>query len=473
MWQEYINATCLNDVTRALKNYGERARVVAGATDLILELENGKRENIHLLIDVSRVSELSKISLDESGLIHIGAAVTHNQCVESLLLRDYAFPLARAAWAIGSPQIRNRGTVGGNLITASPANDTISPLMALGAEVVLRNQNSVRRVPLDAFYTGVRKTVLEPDEVLEEITFPAMKRGQRGTFIKHALRQAQAISLVNVALVITFDTDKKISAASITLGAVAPTIIHALQAEKFLLGKKLNDKTILKAAELCMNAGRPINDVRSSAAYRSAMVKVITQRGLTSLGSGTEREGYPEKPVLLAGLSKKLSRLQNKEIRSGKEPIETVINGKTVSFEHGQNKTLLRLLREDGHLIGTKEGCAEGECGACTVYLDGMAVMSCMVPAPRAHGAEIITIEGLAEGDLLHPVQEGFIEEGAVQCGYCTPGFIMSGAKLLEEKANPSKDDIMQAFTGNLCRCTGYYKIIKAMERASILANNE
>lgn len=465
MWHEYINALSIEEVTRILAEKQERARIVAGGTDLILELERGVRKGVDTLIDVTRIPQLNQITLDEDDVIHLGALVTHNDCAASKLIRALAYPLARAAWEVGAPQIRNRGTVAGNLITGSPANDTITPLMALGAKVTLVSAKKTRIVPLKKFYTGVRKTVMQADEMLVEISFPALTKTQRGAFIKLALRRAQAISLVNAAIILDLKSDT-VKSASITLGAVTPIITHATKAEKFLAGKKLNDKNIAAAAELAMKSAKPIDDVRSSANYRREMARVITQRGLTSIRDSKEQNGMPKKPILLVSGHNNT----NGQDIAGSFPtsaIETTINGKKFSFTSGHDKTLLRLLREEGMLTGTKEGCAEGECGACTVFLDGQAVMSCLVPAPRAHGAEITTVEGLADGNALNPVQQKFIEHGAVQCGYCIPGFIMSGAKLLEEKPNPTQHEIEQAITGNLCRCTGYYKIVKAIEAAS------
>jgi xanthine dehydrogenase iron-sulfur cluster and FAD-binding subunit A len=484
MWHTYINATSIDDVLKTLSEQGEHVRIVAGGTDLILELERGVRKGIHTLIDVTRIPQLDQITINEDGIIHLGPLVTHNHCVASPLIRERAYPLARAAWEVGAPQIRNRGTVAGNLITASPANDTIT-LMALGASVTLQSAKAKRTIKLQDFYTGVRKTVMQPDEMLVDISFPALTSTQRGTFIKLALRRAQAISVINVAVILDIQSDT-VRTASITLGAVAPTIIHASEAETYLIGKTPTDEVIEEAARLTMNASKPIDDIRGSAAYRREMVRVCTRRGLKSLLDGRDQAETMKDAVLLWGKK----TVDDKPLTihtSPSESIQTTINGKKYVFNTGHDKTLLRLLREEGELIGTKEGCAEGECGACTVFLDGKAVMACLVPAPRAHGAEIVTVEGLAnlESDSLlsnmqeqapaiqklHPVQQAFIQDGAVQCGYCTPGFIMSAAKLLEEKEDVTRNDIEQALTGNLCRCTGYYKIVQAIEDANKIRN--
>ncbi|MDA1330173.1 MAG: hypothetical protein DWG76_05860 [Chloroflexi bacterium] len=473
MWKTYLTPSSIEEATAALSEDGERARIVAGATDLILEIELGIRKGIDTLIDVTRIPDLDQIRLDEAWVFHLGPLVTHNDCVASELIRTRALPLAQASWEVGAPQIRNRSTIAGNLITASPANDTIPPLMALGASVVLRNQSGERVVPLSEFYKGLRKTVMQTDEMLVDIQFAALNPpSERGAFIKLALRRAQAISVVDAAAVLSMDGDI-VTKAAITLGAVTPVIVHADEAEHFLVGRKLDADSIQQAAELALQAASPIDDVRSSEAYRREMVQVAVRRLLTELAEPQPPQRIPDNPVMLGRVNGRGFEVSQTTTHTSTAPIKTTINGKSYSLAGGQDKTLLRLLREDAMLIGTKEGCAEGECGACTVIMDGAAVMSCLVPAPRAHGAEITTIEGLATEKGLHPVQQAFIDDGAVQCGYCTPGFLMSAAKLLDERPNPTKGEAQQAVTGNLCRCTGYYKIVEAIQHAGQLELNQ
>jgi len=150
------------------------------------------------------------------------------------------------------------------------------------------------------------------------------------------------------------------------------------------------------------------------------------------------------------------------------------VNGKEVQVEAPAGITLLKLLRDYLGLTGTKEGCGEGECGACTVLLDGVPVVSCLLPAAKAEGREVTTIEGLAQGEKLHPLQEAFISEGAVQCGFCTPGMILSAKALLDSNSRPTRDEIKEALSGNLCRCTGYSQIVRAVEKAAeVMARGE
>ncbi len=466
MWNKYYNVTSMGEALEFLNQYQDNARIVAGATDLIIEFEKGLRKNTEILVDITRVEGLNQITLDEDENIHLGPLVTHNDIAASKLIQERALPLAQAAWEVGSPQIRNRGTIVGNLITASPANDTITPLFALGAMLVLTSVDGQRVVPIKDFYLGVRRTVIKPNEIMTDVYFPAMSSSQKGHFIKFALRRAQAISLVNVAAICEIENNL-IKNAAITLGSVSPVIIHAREAEDFLIGKQLSEEVIDDAAKLAQNAAKPISDLRGSASYRKTIIKVITKRALLAIASSKGDNSLPKDPVLLDNHSQ-FPILTNQSFHSDTEgKIITHINGQYFEFDNCQSKTLLDLIREDAKLIGTKEGCAEGECGACTVFLDGKAVMACLVPSARAHHAQITTIEGLQNGKVKHVVQDFFIHEGAVQCGYCTPGFIMSAAKLLEEKPTPSQLEIKHAISGNLCRCTGYYKIISAIEKAA------
>jgi carbon-monoxide dehydrogenase medium subunit len=482
MWQNYYTPTSVEETLRLLAENQERARLIAGGTDLIIELEREQRPGVDTLIDISRVRALDKIMLDKNS-IRLGPLVTHNMVVGSKLCVDHAFPLAQACWEVGAAQIRNRGTIAGNLVTASPANDTITPLWALDARVILQSESRGQRtLSFAEFFQGVRQTALAADEMLTEISFPALQENQRGIFIKLGLRQAQAIAVVNVAVVLSFKSttgqpphQSPVTDARITLGSVGPTILRAREAEELFVGQPLDDDVIQQAAQRAADAAQPISDIRGSARYRRMMVNVYVRRALTALSRDVERHNWPAAPPMLWGKgSGHFPCLAGKTIlhREGRgEPIQTVVNGEAVTVFGANDKTLLRMLREDLDLTGTKEGCAEGECGACTVLLDGLAVMACLVAAPRAHGAEVITIEGLSEWgrvecEGLHPVQQAFIDEGAVQCGYCTPGLLMSSASLLAEKENPTEEQIRQALAGNLCRCTGYYSIFRAVEKA-------
>lgn len=147
--------------------------------------------------------------------------------------------------------------------------------------------------------------------------------------------------------------------------------------------------------------------------------------------------------------------------------IELNVNGNQYAMQVKSKETLLEVLRDRLHLTGTKEGCGTGDCGACTVLMNGKPVNSCLVLAVEADGADILTVEGLAKSGELHPLQKAFLNEGAVQCGFCTPGMLMSAKALLDSNPDPEEDDIKTAISGNLCRCTGYVKIIRAVKAAA------
>ncbi len=143
------------------------------------------------------------------------------------------------------------------------------------------------------------------------------------------------------------------------------------------------------------------------------------------------------------------------------------INNKEYTLDISDHETLLEVLRDHLGLTGTKAGCQEGECGACTVIVEGKSILSCLTLAKEVEGKTITTIEGLAQGEKLHPIQEAFLNKGAVQCGFCSPGMIMATKSLLDQNPNPSREEIERALDGNLCRCTGYLKIMEAVEEAA------
>ena len=150
-----------------------------------------------------------------------------------------------------------------------------------------------------------------------------------------------------------------------------------------------------------------------------------------------------------------------------KRLIQLNVNGELYEVAIQQHRTLAEVLREELDLIGTKEACNQGDCGSCTVIMDGKPVTSCLTLAVEAEGSEIRTIEGISDGSELSPIQKAFVEYGAIQCGFCTPGMVMSATALLEENPKPTEDEVRMAIAGNICRCTGYTKIVEAILAAS------
>lgn len=462
MWQTYLQPQSLAEALGLLAAHAGSARIVAGGTDVIVELSQGIRPT-PTLIDITAIPGLRRIDAAD-GTIEIGGLTTHNDVIASPLCRAGALPLAQACWEVGAPQIRTRGTIAGNVVTASPANDTITPLIALDAEVRVASTRGERRIRLEEFYLGVRRTVLEPDELITQIGIRPLAANQRGRFVKLGLRRAQAISVIDAAIVVGFDGER-VSQARIALGSLAPTIVRAKAAEEALVGQPLTAESCNQAAELVLGAVSPIDDIRGSAAYRRSALRNLIFRALADLAAPRQACGFPPDPVLLD------SEAAGKDRLSPGGPafagtITTRVNGHRTEWRNSTTCTLLDALRNEAKLTGTKEGCAEGECGACTVWLNGQAVMACLVPAPQAHNGEIVTIEGLA-ATTLHPLQQAFIDHGAVQCGYCIPGMLMAGAKLLDEQPNPNRASIQTALSGNICRCTGYRKIFDAVSAAA------
>ena len=156
-----------------------------------------------------------------------------------------------------------------------------------------------------------------------------------------------------------------------------------------------------------------------------------------------------------------------------KSHIKFTLNGETTEVAFAPHKTLLEVLREDLNLTGTKHGCELGECGTCTVLVDGRAILSCLMLGLDAEGREVKTIEGMADGATLHPLQDTFADLGAAQCGYCSPGFLLVAEELLKKNSQPTRDEIKEALSGNLCRCTGYIKIYEAVELAAARMRGE
>lgn len=270
---EYFKPSNLNEALSLLKKKGEGAKVIAGGTEIVIYLKS-RQMSPKSLIDISDLN-LDFIKADEK-FLRIGPLTTHNTLEKSSLIKEKAGILGEAANQIGTAQLRNIGTLGGNLCNASPAADTATPLLVLGASLKLMNLSGERFVPIENFFLHVKKTLLQSDELLTEIQIPYQPPKTGAVFMKLGRRTSHDLSIVNVATKITMKKDV-CEDSRIALGSVAPTPIRARNAEKHMVGKKFDEALIEKASEIASQETSPISDVRASAEYRKAVSKALVR----------------------------------------------------------------------------------------------------------------------------------------------------------------------------------------------------
>jgi CO/xanthine dehydrogenase FAD-binding subunit len=270
----------VDECVKALAQGGPETKLLAGGTDLLPQLKNGLLKPARV-IDLSGVARLRAIEAGNGKGLRIGSAVTARTLELDRAVRASYLSLAESGALVGSVQVRNLATLGGNICNAAPSADMAPPLLALEAEAVITGPKGERRVPIATFFTGVRRTVLAPDEILVEIVVPNSGPHSGGNYLRHTPRRELDIAVVGVASQLTL-TDGVCTKARIALAAVAPVPLRATAAEQALEGQAVTPDRIKRAADLAVEAARPISDQRGSAEFRRHLVRVLTRRTLTT-----------------------------------------------------------------------------------------------------------------------------------------------------------------------------------------------
>lgn len=275
---EYLAPKTVGEACNLLLELGSTAKVMAGATDLIPPMKD-KVITPEYIIDLKKIPGLDYLEYDEKEGLKIGALTTLRGIETSPLVKEKNPAIAHAAKVVASTQIRAKGTMAGNICNASPSCDTAPNLLAQGAKILVQGSNKDRVIKIDDFFLGVKKTSLEPGEIVTGIVIPPLAENESAAYIKHAVRKAMDLAIIGVAVKIRVEkgicTDAKVA-----LGAVAATPIRAPRAEEALIGNALTEEVIVKASEEAMNSCHPISDIRASAEYRKDMIRVFTKRAI-------------------------------------------------------------------------------------------------------------------------------------------------------------------------------------------------
>ncbi len=444
---DYLEPGSLEEAISMLSEYGDRAQLLAGGTYLLVQMKM-ERTASEYLINVGKLPELEGVSF-QNGRLSVGA-LTKIRALRntSEVQADYT-ALAEACAAFGSTQIQLMGTIGGNLCNGSPASDTVPALVAFGAELALAGPDGERMIPVEEFLVGPGKVALKEGELLVSVRLPPPPpapppngEGSVGSAFIKISRVAADLAKASVAAVLVRDDDHIVD-CRLAFGSVSPTVLRPRKAEELLIGKPFSAELALEAGKMASQEITPIDDVRSTAWYRREVVKAITH---DVLQMAWERAGRGDKETRKRGNEEtRREEILNTHhaIRNTEHEIQLTVNGVRRQLRVKPNELLLNVLRERLELTGSKYGCGVGECGACTVQLNGEPALACLVLAIAADGSEVLTVEGLQGADgSLDPLQEAFIEHNGFQCGYCTPGMLMMTKKLRRDSPSPTEGEI-------------------------------
>ena len=437
----YEAPASLDAATRLLAEAGGSARVLAGGTDLLIQMRADLVEPT-VLVDIKNIAEMREIA-EQDGRFRLGAAVTGMEIMEHEGF-NAAWPgIVDGARLIGSIQIRGRATLGGNLCNASPAADSVPALIAAGALAQVIGPDGRRAVPVEDIATAPGRTSLADGEIVVSFDLPERRPRSGDAYLRFTPRTEMDIAVVGVGVNLALDEAGVCTSARVALGAVAERALLVDEAAAALIGTRVDDEALARAVRGRLG-GLPAD--RRQAGHRR-----IQDRGRRR----SRRTGGPDRAA--TGGAELMARYH----------VTTTINGDEVDFLCESDQTLLSVLRDELVMTGTKEGCGTGDCGACSVTVDDRLMCSCLVLGVEIEGKRVETIEGMADGEALHPLQQKFLEHAALQCGICTPGLLVASRALLERNPDPSETEIRYWLAGNLCRCTGYHKIVEAVADAA------
>jgi aerobic-type carbon monoxide dehydrogenase small subunit (CoxS/CutS family)/CO/xanthine dehydrogenase FAD-binding subunit len=433
---EFRSPAGLEEALKILADGGDDVKVLSGGMSLMPMMALGLVRP-RMVLSLNRIESRNYVREDRDAL-RIGAGTRHFEILGDPLVVRHCAPLADAAAFIGDTQVRNRGTIGGSLAHADPAADYSPVLVAAG------------------FFTNLMETALKPDEILVEVIVPKLGSA-RGAYAR--LHRVEGnFAIVNAAAILG---DKS---ARVALGGVGATPVALdLSAE---LASGIDDASLEAAGRRVRAACTDVpSDLNATPDFRRQMAVLYAQRAISAAAGRTPSQTRRASAGSEPGRRKVAPGAVGGALRTA---IALSVNGKERRVEADNRMVLADLLRDVIGLTGTHIGCGTGSCGACTVMLNGRTVKSCSVLAADVDGCSVETIESLATNlHHLHPLQEAFVRNHGQQCGYCTPGMVMSALQLLRDNPNPDEQAIRHGISGNLCRCTGYQFIVNAISDAA------